>query len=99
MSKVLKRKFTEEEINSIIYEDGLDDEDQNPIFETVHQEMIYADTEKSSTTWEIVIKDLNTGVFYKAELGKSPWIGQDKANTEKKWTEVKPKKRTITVYE
>ncbi len=98
MSK-LKRKFTVQEVSSILYEDGLDDEDEKPIFETVYKEIVYTDLEKGSITYEVVIKEIATGKFYSTELGKSQWYDQEKHNAKQDWHEVKEKKKTITYYE
>jgi hypothetical protein len=94
----LKRKFTSQEVQDILFEEGIWDGD-NQLFDVVYKEVIETDIEKSSVTYEVVIQDLSTKKFYRAELGKSQWYGQTKYNANQKWSEVKEKRKTITIYE
>lgn len=96
--ETLNRKFTEEEVCSIMYDGAVYDENDNQLFETVHEQIVDVDQEKSSTSVEYVIKDLSTGKLYKSTLGKSPWIHQDEYNAKAEWTLVKARKKTVTEY-
>jgi hypothetical protein len=96
MSK--KLKFTEEQISSIMNEDGVYDKDENLVFETISKEVTGTDQEKGRVEYEYVIKEIPTGKFYSASLSTSPWWKQDEANAEEEWREVKPKTIKKTVY-
>lgn len=93
-----KGMFTVEQVQSIMYEDGVFDKDDNMLFRTVDEDIVGTDQEKGSSKIEYVIEELATGKFYKATLGKSPWYKQDEHNAEQPWVEVKAKKTTKTVY-
>ncbi len=84
-------KFTIEDINSIIYGEGVYTEEGEELYEVISNEIIDSDQEKSSITKKCVIKEVKTGKFYKAELGVSPWYGQDDYNMKEPWYEVLPK--------
>lgn len=91
-------KFTRDEVSSIMYEDGISDEEGNEIYITVEEDIVSSDTEKGSIEIEYVIKEVATGKFYKATLGKSPWYKQGEHNAKQTWTEVKAKKTTKITY-
>jgi len=93
----LKRKFTVREVEDILLEDGIWDDD-NQLFDVVHKEVIETDIEKSSVTYEVVIQDLTTKKYYRAELGKSQWYAQAEYNAKQEWNEVKKSRKTITIY-
>lgn len=93
-------KFTEEEVSSILYDGGIWDEDtQKDSFIVVSEKIIDHDTEKSSVTKRIVIKEISTDKSYAAELGKSRWIHQEEYNAKVEWKEVKPRKVTNVEYD
>ena len=102
MKKSVKKKkelkFTQDEVSSIMYEDGIYDEEGELLFLTIEEDIVSRDSEKNSIQIDYVIQEVATGKFYSATLGKSPWIGQEKANAEESWVEVKAKKKTITTY-
>lgn len=91
-------KFTEEELIYIMFEKGLYNNENECLFETVYQEVTDTDQEHASVQRDYVIKETATGKFYKASLGESPWIDQDRVNAQVEWTEVFPYQETVTKY-
>lgn len=89
--------------NAIIGEDIYGDpgtpEEDKILFEWVDDRILSSDQEKSSTTRQVVIKEVATGKYYKATLGESPWRGQEEANEKEEWKEVFPKETVIITYE
>lgn len=84
----LQRKFTEQELNDIMYEEGVYTDDNETVFEVVSEKIISFDKEKNTVYREFIIKEIATGKFYKAELIDSPWIGMDDYNLNVEWVEV-----------
>ncbi len=97
---VLDRVFTEEEIQDLMHFGTVTtEEDDEPIFEVVKEDVVDFDTEKSAITIEYVIKECATNKHYKARLKQSQWYLQDEYNCKEIWVEVKPKKIITEVYE
>jgi hypothetical protein len=99
--KVVKKtlKFTSGQISEIMYEGGITDKKgENDLFTTISKTVVDRDQEKNSVELDVVIKEIATGKYYKATLGKSPWWKQDQHNAEQPWVEVKPKKVTKTIF-
>lgn len=97
---MLNKIFTEEEIKALMYEGAITtEEDDDPIFEVVKEDIIDFDREKNSTTIEYVIKECATSRYYKATLNQSQWYLQDEYNCKEEWAEVIPVEITTTVYE
>jgi len=92
-------KFTEDQIEELIcYGYVNTDDDEETLYEVVHEETVSFDKEKSSADIEYVVKELSTGKFYKATLLNSQWYGQNEYNARQEWKEVFPHKETITTY-
>jgi hypothetical protein len=92
-------KFNEEQIDNIMYDGGIYDENTKELlYQTVDEEIIDTDTEKSSTTIAFVVKEISTGKFFSAELDQSPWCMQKEYNAKTEWEEVKPEKVMKTIY-
>ncbi len=93
------RTFTEEQIRSIMYEEGIyDTKNEIKLYTIVSEKIIDSDQSKNSTQHEYVIKEISSGKYFKAVLGDSPWIKQDMVNAKQIWHEVKPTTRTIIEY-
>ena len=92
-------KLTEDEVSSILWDDGVYDEVKGEeTYSVVKKKIISNNQEKGSVDYEIVIKEMATGKFYKGYLGDSPWWKQSEANGKTEWKEVKKKKKTKIVY-
>lgn len=94
------RTFTEEQISSIMYDNGIYDEEtgNETIYEIVSQETVSFDQEKNHLSVEYVIHEIATGKYFKATLGQSPWYLQSEYNAKEIWEEVTPKKITTVTY-
>lgn len=95
------KKFTKDEIRNIMYNDGIYDKEteEELLYEKIYEEIINSDMEKGSIDIEFVVKEIKTGLFYKAILGKSDWWKQDEVNADTEWEEVKEKIITKKIYE
>lgn len=96
---ILERKFTEEEIEDLLSNESVYDEDGNELFVVVQKELYDHDTEKNSTTFDIVIKDCSTEKFYKTRLSESQWYLQAEYNCKADWFEVNRVQVTTWRYE
>ena len=92
--------FTEIELESIMWEDGLwDENEENKIFSTINKKIISTDQEKNSVQKQFTIQHIESGRYFSATLGESPWYMQGEYNAKQPWYEVFPKKKEITVFE
>lgn len=91
-------KFSKDEISSIMYDDGISDENGNALYTVVQAEVIDNDSEKNRITRRFVIKDEQTGLFYCSTLDESPWYKQAEANANSEWYEVKAYQKIVTDY-
>ena len=76
---------------------GTPDED-DVLFERVAEKVMSIDLEKASIHKDVIIKEVATGKFFRAQLGESLWHGQNEHNHQQQWREVEPTEVTITEY-
>jgi len=99
MSNILERKFTPGEICDILYEGGIYTEEGEQEFETVDEELTYSDLGKAYLRKDYVIKDLKTGLFYKANLMIADDLSYvEDENCRTQWKEVQEFTQVIKIY-
>ena len=93
-----KRTFSKEQANSILYDEGIYDDNGDTLYSVVESNVTYTDQEKNRVEYSIVIKEESTGKFFSGCLADSPWWKQAEANAEEVWERVIPYTVTVTKY-
>lgn len=80
--------LTEEQVNDLLYENNVYNENDEILFAFIEKKYRSHDREKSIVSFLVTIRDVKTGIKYRAELSESSWYLQEEYNAKKTWEKI-----------